>query len=190
MLEDLMRLIKHSDTDSFLNKLKLYNKKGLSVDHVNQYGNTLLHMACRSRNYNIVETLIRSYNARGDIQNMDGRTALHMAAIYGSTDLSYFIFQNGSTKKQVAHSSDIIGLIVDTVVNKTPYILLMKDKDSMTPINYFSSHSKLESNKSLNRHYSSYKRKTGFFDLIKNSSSRDDYESTMSIYFLTRSQRF
>lgn len=183
MLDNLFMLIKLNNTNKFMINLKIYHKKGLHIDQIDQYGNTLLHMACRNRNYTIVKTLICDYNARCDIQNQDERNALHFATIYGSTNIAYYLSNDGSTKKQIENSSDIINLLT----NNAPYTLMMKDKDNMTPINYYSLHSDLENNNNLYKHYKAYKHKSKFFDLIKNNT---DYKLTMSIYFLTRHAKY
>lgn len=179
-LEELMELIKSGEKSLLMIKLKHYSSiDGFNIDIQNEYGNTLLHTACRIRDYDIVKTLLEIYNARVDIQNADGRTPLHIATIYGSTDKALYTLHNGGTK-QITNSSDIINLIVD----KYPHSLFIRDKDNMTPMNYFNTHSDITTNKSLNKRYKSYKRNIAFFDSLKTvSSDINDYELSISIYY-------
>jgi ankyrin repeat protein len=187
MLAELFEYIKLNDTNKFMEKIKIYHDKDLSVDEINKHGNTLLHMACKSRNYEIVKALISTYGARVDIQNVDGRTPLHIATIYGATNITYYIAQNKKNKKQIENSSDIISLMIE----HSPHILIMPDKDNMTPINYYSIHSNPESNKTMSANYKSYKRKMKFFDSIKNNNDtinnkQNNYKLTLDIYFLLK----
>jgi ankyrin repeat protein len=177
-IEELMELIKVGKQSMLINKLKYYSRlENFNINEQNEYGNTLLHTACRVRNYEIVKILLETYNAKVDIKNEDGRTALHIATIYGSTDKVLYMLQNGGTT-QITNSSDIINLIVD----KYPHSLLIRDKDNMTAMNYFNIHSDINSNRSLNKSYKSYKRNMTFFDSLKNILDVNDYELSISIY--------
>lgn len=188
MLENLLSLIKQNKTDKFIKLLKQYHKNDFDVNQTNEYGNTLLHIACRSRNYKIVETLIKYYDAKTDILNEDGRTALHIATIYGSTDITYYLSHNGKSTKSITNSTDIIGLIVE----KSPYVLMIRDNDNMTPVEYFNIHSNLESNKIMNKYYKNYKNKMNFFDAVKADRINDpeDYKLTLSIYFSMKGSKY
>jgi len=181
IFEELTNLIKLERNLEFKSKLKFYQKtKRFSVDTQNEYGNTLLHAACKNRNYEITKVLLEIYRAKPDIQNADGRTPLHIATIYGSTDKTFYTFQKGWTKQQMTNASNII----DLMVNRSPYVLLIRDKDNMTPMNYFNTHSDITSNTTLNTKYKSYKRSIDFFDALKIiDTDSSDYELSLSIYF-------
>lgn len=189
IFDELINLIKNSSNKKFTTKLDYYqNTFKFNVNTSNEYGNTLLHTACKNRNYEIVKILLDTYNAKADIKNADGRTPLHIATIYGSTDKTFYIFQNIGSNQQISNSTDIINLIVD----KFPHVLLIKDKDNMTPMNYFNSHSDISTNKSLNNRYKNYKRNTDFFNLLKETNTNDtlgtsDYDLSVSIYFALKS---
>jgi hypothetical protein len=202
IFEELTNLIKLGNDAEFISKLKYYQKTvKFNVNTPNEYGNTLLHTACKNRNYEIVNILIDTYNAKADMQNADGRTPLHIATIYGSTDKAFYTFQNKGAKQQISSSSDIINLIVD----RFSHVLLIRDKDNMTPMNYFNTHSDIASNTSLNNKYKNYKRNINFFDSLKVvapdisgainffdslkvvAPDISDYELSLSIYFTLKS---
>ncbi|VBB17691.1 hypothetical protein YASMINEVIRUS_154 [Yasminevirus sp. GU-2018] len=181
ILDEMMEMIKTGNIDLFFTTLEKQSAEpSFSINSQNEYGNTLLHVACRSRKDEVVRVLLNDYNARIDIQNADGRTPLHIATIYGSTDKTCYILKGGSTKEQIASATDIISMLVNTA----PYVLQIKDNDGMTAMNYFNIHSELSSNKTMNARYKSYKRVASFFDRLKESGvDNEDYKLTMSIYF-------
>lgn len=182
IFEELQNLIKENKIELFLNKVSTYIKQGFDINETNEYGNTLLHLACRKRNLKIVTTLINSYDAKTDIQNLDGRNPLHIAAIYGSSDVAYYICQDRSTKNNIDNTKNIIAAILQ----KSKHTILMTDNNNMTPINYFVIHSNIESNSALNKIYKSYKRKIDFFETIKQSTTEENYKLTMNIFFLIK----
>lgn len=182
-LDDMMKIIKFGNIDNFLSTLS--KQPSFDINTQNEYGNTLLHIACRSRKYEIAKVLLDKFNAKTDIKNADGRTPLHIATIYGSTDKACYIFQDKYAKKRITDSSNIVNMIV----NKTPYVLHIKDNDGMTAMNYFNiysepSCSEQSSSAITSAKYKSYKRVAAFFDKLKESCfGDDDYELSMSIYF-------
>lgn len=180
-LDDLMEMIKCDNKIFFSTLLSILAKQSLfNANAQNEYGNTLMHVACRSRNYEVVKFLLNEFNAKTDIKNVDGRTPLHIATIYGSTDKTCYMFQDKFTNKRIINSINIINILVD----KAPYILHVKDNDGMTPMNYFTIHSDTSPNSVFGAKYKNYKRIATFFDRIKNSDvNNNDYELTMSIYF-------
>src|SRR5579872_7186420 len=94
IFDELQFLVKTNDTSQFVLKIKNYTKIGFDVNHTNEYGNTLMHIACRCRNFKAVSLLIKQYDAKVNIQNNDKRNALHFATIYGSSDIAYYICIN------------------------------------------------------------------------------------------------
>jgi len=180
MIDELLDLIKHNRTEEFLLKLeKYYFKHNLNVNCTNEYNNTMLHIACRCRNYDIVKELVENYDAKVNIQNDDKRTPLHIAAIYGSIDSIMYVFNDISTKKNISNVSKIISLLVD----KAPHVLLIKDKDGMTAKKYLASYVGIDFNEILKKKHKRYKKYVDFFDLIeKHSSDNDDFELSVTIF--------
>lgn len=178
--EELIDLIKLGRDLEFVSKLRYYQKiLHFDVNMRNEYGNTLLHIACRNRNSIIVEFLLRLYNIKVDIQNADGRTPLHIASIYGATDRSYYTSNIGNTKNKIADASTIINLLIE----RSPYTLLIRDNNNMTPVDYFNIHSDVNTNSTLKTKYKNYKRNNNFFETLRKSGiARSDYDLTMSIF--------
>lgn len=178
--EELTDLIKLGRNLEFVSKLKYYRKTlHFDINMRNEYENTLLHIACRNRSIEIVEFLIGLYNIKVDIQNADGRTPLHIAAIYGATDRSYYTSNIGNTKNKIANSSTIINLLID----RSPYTLLIRDNNNMTPVDYFNIHSDPDTNSKLKTKYKNYKRNNNFFETLRKSGiTKFDYDLTMSIF--------
>jgi ankyrin repeat protein len=181
ILNELMELVRDKNSEKFLKRLKEYKKRHpFNIDSKNEYGNTLLHIACRCRNFVVVKTLIEDYNAKISIVNEDGRTPLHIATIYGSTNKTSYLTQDGSTKAGIVSSNEIINMMA----KKSPYLLMIKDKDGKTAMDYFSMHSELDSNPVLNNLYKRYKRSVKFFDSFeKYGVDKKDRALTMDIYF-------
>lgn len=180
IFEELAILIKQNKPKEFFTQLnKSRTTHGFSVDHTNEYGNTLLHIACRSRNYVVAKKLIEDHNASTDIQNLDKRTALHIATIYGSGDSSVYLFKNDESKKNITDSTKIISLIID----RSPHTLMLKDKDNMTAKDYLDKHVGTDFNIVLGSRYKKYKKYIKFFESIqKYSADQDDYNLTLSIF--------
>jgi ankyrin repeat protein len=178
IFNELSTLIKLNKTNEFSSMIKMYyTEHKFNANYQNEYGNTLLHIACRARNYIISKLLIDTYDARVDIQNEDKRSALHFAIIYGSTDSSAYLFNSDSTKKNILNASKIITLIMDY----SPCILLLKDKDNMTPKDYLDKIA--GSNDSVTKCYNKYKHYIDFFNNVqKHSIDQEDYNLTVSIF--------
>lgn len=167
----------------FVKLLNIQIKQNFDIDHPNEYGTTLLHIACRCRNFGIVKHLI-DVGAKVDIVNQDGRTPLHIIAIYGSTDSTYYSGNKTITKSNINESIEIIRLLLSV----SPHITLIPDNDGKTPMDYYKLHTDLE-NLNVNpfkHEYMNHKRRYMFFEMIKNSTTIEDYKLTLNIYFKTR----
>lgn len=179
IFDELVILIKQNKSKEFFSQIKQYHiAHGFNINYTNEYGNTLLHIACRSRNYDVAKKLIVDHNASTDIQNDDKRTALHIAAIYGSGDSALYLFKNVESKMNITNSSKIISLIID----KSPHTLLLKDKDNMTGKDYLDKHQDTDFNAVLGSRYKKYKKYVKFFDSLQKYSDQDDYNLTLSIF--------
>ena len=194
-MEDLFGMIKHNETEKFLKQVDIYyNLNQIDINQTNEFGNTLLHMASRNRNIEIVEALIDKYDVMVTIQNVDGRTPLHLAVIYGMNDKAYNIStynkinkSNKSNKysKYVEKIESNSEKIISKLINKNSNVLMIEDINSMDPMKYYNTYSNLDSHKSLDRKYKSYKIKTNFFDEIKKTDP-NGYKDSMHIYFLMK----
>ncbi len=178
-VEELFGLIKRNETVNFLKQLEMYYDS-IDVNQMNEYGNTMLHMACRSRNLDIVVALIDRYDASVIIQNLDGRTPLHLAVIYGMNDKAYNILKlKGGKLERIESNSE---KIISKLINANQSTLMIKDKDAMDPMSYYNIYSNLDSHQSLDKNNKSYKTKSNFFDLIKKADPKG-YEESLGIYF-------
>jgi len=106
---DLVNAIRTSDLDG----LKKMRASGKCMSACNQYSESIVHMACRRSDYNIVEYLLQ---CGGDVQIVDdfGRTPLHDACWRPEPRF------------------DIVTLLLD----KNASLLQLTDSRGSTPLNY------------------------------------------------------
>lgn len=184
--DDLNNLIINNEDANFITKLKIYYNNGFDINHLNEYGNTLLHIACRKRNYNIVEHLINKYNANTNIKNNDGRNPLHLSTIYGSTQLSYYLLENGSSKSSVNKSNiNNSSKIIAKLIKSNNNLLLDEDNMKTNPLQYYLIHSDIKTNLAILQAYPNYIIKQKFFKLMKENNS-EEYESNFSIFMILK----
>jgi ankyrin repeat protein len=189
MMSNLVDMIKNDQTNEFIKKIQIYYSSGFDPNTKDEYGNTLIHIACRKRNYQIVKELIDKYDAKVDIKNDDGRTALHFATIYGAIDGAYFfdpailtnILNTMQNKKGDSQA------IILKIINKNRHTMFIEDNDSMDPMNYFSIYSEIGSINSdyLSQVMKNYKRVKNFLKLLKDyhMNNPEQYELAISIFF-------
>jgi hypothetical protein len=127
----LNKILDNEDNIIFEEKIKKYIKKGFDVNETNEYGNTLLHISMRKRNYDIVKLLIDNYDANPTIKNNDGRTPLHIATIYCCNSGIFYIF-NEDTKDKIESSKKIIS----EIIKKYDKLMLIKDNFNKTAMDY------------------------------------------------------
>ena len=70
---DVARAIRSND----LTQLREFLKEGRCFDGCNRNAETLLHLACRRGNLDIVKFMIREANVNTDVRDSLGRTVLH-----------------------------------------------------------------------------------------------------------------
>ena len=68
----------------------------IQADQANGNGNTLLHLAVRKGNRELVEWLLNQNGIRIDTENHSGRTALHQAAISGNYEVAQLLVTAGA----------------------------------------------------------------------------------------------
>lgn len=173
-----------TDNEKFTRSLKNYVRNmNFDINTVDKYGNTLLHIVCRRRQYNYAKLLIDRYNAKINIKNADGRTPLHIAAIYGATDQIFYIIQDNKTRNMILESTNIFMKLI----NIKPHNIMIKDNDNMTPIDYYCIHTDINNDKNMQIFKNKYKRNLNFFDMLKEVSIDDnDYDMSINIYNLLK----
>jgi hypothetical protein len=72
-----------------------YEKLPFHINKMDEYGNTMLGLACQNGNLKIAKYLI-SKGANPNHQNKQGQTAPHFAIAYKFYDLSQWMFENGA----------------------------------------------------------------------------------------------
>lgn len=178
-LEELIDLIKLNKMDDFVSGVRQYHDKhNFDVNHTNEYGNTMMHIACRCRNYNVVAHLIENYDVKLSIQNDDKRVPLHFAIMYGSVGSITHIFD---AKTNMMNISKIISLLID----RAPHTLLIRDKDKKTPKDYLDVcfGKDFDFSSMLKSSYRQYKRYVDFFESLQQfSMDNDDYDLSVSIF--------
>jgi hypothetical protein len=187
-MNELSHLIKKGNDENFFDKLEYHIITGFNINQKDEYGNTLLHIACRCRNYSIVEKIIDDYNANILIKNSDGRIPLHIAVIYGSQDVSSFIPFDGGIRKNIGNSKKIISKLIKENRNT----LLIEDDDKIDPIGYFLIHSKPMMNEQIVKNIQNYRIKKNFFESLKKNYSDDyqEYNLSRDIFFSLKIPEF
>lgn len=183
IFKELFDLINLDKTQNLIDKIHEYVYSGYSINKTNEYGNTLLHLACRKRNYKLVNILLDNYEARIDIKNKDGKTPLHMAIIYGSNNIAYYLFKMADAENDINTSTNTIIKMMEL----SPHVLMMEDNDNKTPMYYYIQYSDILSNNSIQKIYKKYNMKVNFFNQIKDKNY-NDYVLTLEIYYLINSQ--
>jgi len=111
---DVLNAIRQSDLD----KLRLFHKQGRPLKCSNQFGESLLHLACRRGLVDVVAFLIHEAGVTVRVRDDYGRTPLH--------DACWTIEPN----------FELIALIVA----ECPRLLFMTDKRGHTPLSYARRH--------------------------------------------------
>ena len=96
-LRDYTQLIKHLFTRTDISKYELLDilaEIGISMQNVNSEGDTLIQVACRCNNLNILKKLKFS-NTELNIQNRAGETGLHIAARNGNLTILKYLIEQG-----------------------------------------------------------------------------------------------
>ena len=71
-----------------------YDRLPFNMNKVDEYGNTMLSLACQNGNMKLCKYLI-SKGANPNHQNKNGQTPAHFAIAYKFFDLSTYLFENG-----------------------------------------------------------------------------------------------
>lgn len=183
IMNPLIDIIKTKNLYEFKQAVRKIDQNIFDVNMQNEFGNTLLHIACRCRNHDIVTYLVDNLSANINIKNIDGRTPVHLAAIYGASDKSYYITNTDISRNKITNASDILNMLL----NKNFNSIYIRDNDGMTPFDYYIIHSKYAMVDIMKKKYKNYKRVMFFFETIKKSNmSSEDYNLTISIFFALR----
>lgn len=85
--------------DEFDSKLKLMQKKGVKMNTTQAEGNTLLHLAAKDNNLELLKRL-SEFDVDVNAKNEEGLTALHLAAMKAENDdmMKYLISKGADTK--------------------------------------------------------------------------------------------
>ena len=98
-----------------LEQLRAFHKQGRSLNACNQFGESLLHMACRRGDRETVSFLIREAEVRVDIRDDFGRTPIHDACWTSNPNFE----------------------VMDILISAAdPYLLLAEDVRGSTPFDY------------------------------------------------------
>ena len=135
-INELKIEMKTGKEDKFINILKGLLGDLFNFNQTDEYGNTLLHFACRERKYNVVIFLLDN-GANPSITNMDGRLPIHLATIYSSSrELSML---SSNINNNINNSTKIINKLLQVY----PLSLSVKDNDGLTPLDYYAIHSQI-----------------------------------------------
>ena len=140
--DKIKSLIKGDDEKKSVSNLKdMLHVNSLSINYTDEYGNTLLHYACRERKYKIIKSLLND-GANPSITNDDGKLPIHFAAIYGSKSEMYSM--RAFRKYPIRFiQDDKINKIFDILLNAYPISIGIEDKNGNDPFDYFIIHSNL-----------------------------------------------
>lgn len=108
---EAVRAIRTSDID----RLKELLAEGRSLDACNQFGESLVHMACRRGNVAVVDFLVNTARVSGDVKDDFGRTPLHDACWTPTPNLA------------------VMDVLLKAV---SPQLLLVEDVRGHTPFHY------------------------------------------------------
>lgn len=130
----------------YSSKLNNAINNGFDVNYVDEFGNTLLHYACRERKYKIIKFLLLN-NAKPTIVNSDGRLPIHLAAMYGSRrELSSMLDRLDNVTKRIEDSEKIFNVLLQAF----PESIRVCDNNNETPLSYYMIHSRIFEIKILN----------------------------------------
>jgi len=141
----LKNQIKCTSEETYLKKLSTELEKQFNVNQVDEFGNTLLHYACRERKYSIINMLL-AHSADVTISNNDGRLPIHIAAIYGSMREIKNIIHSETPINDIVKSSNSI---FSRLLTEFPESISVVDHHNNTPLYYFTIHSDLSDIKIL-----------------------------------------
>lgn len=126
-IDYLFCLVKENN-DDFIKNLKIISQE-INVKNIkDEYDNTLLHYACRNRNYKFTKILIQEYKLKPYYQNIEKKTPLHMICMYASCNPLSFLFLN-------INIVDIIK-IIKLIIKDYTFIIFMKDNNKNSPLDY------------------------------------------------------
>lgn len=112
---DMVGAIRHGDIDSLREMLE----EGVDFDGRNRNGESLLHLACRRGNADVVEFLLRDARMNPDVVDDMGRSILHDVCWRPSPSLA------------------LMDVVLDQV---SPTLLLTEDARGHTPLDYARKH--------------------------------------------------
>ena len=96
-------------------KLRAMRQGGKSMNACNQFGESLLHMACRRGDVEVVRVLVKEFQVRVDVRDDYGRTPLHDACWTTTPNF------------------EVMDILIDAV---DPMLLLAEDVRGHTPFDY------------------------------------------------------
>ena len=135
----LKKTIKNLCEQKYTCELNKVINNGFDINFADEFGNTLLHYACRERKYNIIKFLLLN-NANPTIINIDGRLPIHFAAIYGSRrELSSMLDRLDQVTQRMEDSEKIFTILLQAF----PGSIRIHDNDDKTPLSYYMEHSKI-----------------------------------------------
>jgi len=135
----LKKIIKNLCEQKYTFELDKAISSGFDINFADEFGNTLLHYACRERKYNIIKFLLLN-NANPTVINIDGRLPIHFAAIYGSRrELSSMFDILDKITKRMEDSDKIFNVLLQAF----PESIRIYDNNDETPLSYYMSHSKI-----------------------------------------------
>lgn len=107
----VVRAIRERNTE----KLRHLLRNGKKFDAANKFGESLIHMACRRGDINVIKFLVEEAGVAVDVRDDFGRTPLHDACWTSKPNL------------------DVVGLLLKKV---PPTMLLVEDVRGHTPFHY------------------------------------------------------
>ncbi|XP_067648871.1 ankyrin repeat domain-containing protein 50-like [Haliotis asinina] len=138
-LTPLMVAVTYGHNDVF----KFLMRNGANASQVDDYGNNVLHLACRSREMDVVKYLLSQTSVDINRKGDKGRTPLMVAVIYKYRDVFEFLMQNGADVSQVDDKGDNVlhcaclhgqlG-VVKHLLSQTNIEINRRGKDGRTPL--------------------------------------------------------
>ena len=101
LFDNLLITVKNGNEEKFLEIFQKIQKLPKNIITLNfnkeekDSGNTILHYACQSNNFNIIKNLLK-YNCDTNIKNNEKQTPLHIASIKGNKDICKILTENGA----------------------------------------------------------------------------------------------
>lgn len=97
-----------------LERLQKYHANGVSLDSCNKHGESMIHLACRLGNFDIVKSLVEDAKVPVRVQDDCGKTPMHEACWTPNPDFK----------------------LIQFIVNKAPELLFVSDKRGFNPLRY------------------------------------------------------